>query len=676
MDFLKLPIVRFSICVALGIFFSRFYNLGTQIFYWLPLALFILALIYFLSRKQLIQSPFFALLTYVTFFLVGFADFQLQLPAFQIKNYVHFISEDKPSQLLQLKITENLKPDLYNEKFLAEVISVENQDTKGKILLNLEKDTIGKNLVADDILLVSGKVLRIEKPSNPDQFDYGEYLKMLGASTQLKIGQQDIIKLKKGKPSLRGFALNIRRNIISKLEKSKLKTDERAIVQALVLGERRDINNQMYKDYAAAGAIHILAVSGLHVGILFFILKFLFRPFRYSRYGKVFSAIAIILLLYGYALIAGFSPSVVRASTMFSLFIVADRLIKRPTNSFNTLFLSFLGLLLFNPMWLFHVGFQLSYAAVFSILLLQPKLSELYRPKNRFIKYYWNIITVSIAAQLGVLPLSLYYFHQFPGLFLFTNIIVLTFLVPIFCIGILVILFTIVNILPDWLVTIYNGIISWLNRFIRFVSRQQDFIFEEIHFSMLSVISCYLLIFSLSFLLKKIDFNKMVFFFGSVSVVIGFIILDKKNIENNELVIFQKSRATLIGIKQNDTLMVLRDSSESNIKDATFIKNYRIANSIKAYSEETIPDFFKYKKKSFLILDSLGIYPKLSNIDFVLLRNSPKVNLERLIDSLKPKTIIADGSNYKTYAGRWQKTCEKRKVPFHSTYINGAFVIK
>jgi len=676
MDFLKLPVVRFSICVAVGILCSRFYTIQTPLFYWLPLVILLLATVYFVSRKQLIQNPFFALLTYLTFFLIGFADFQLQLPDFQDKNYVHFISEEKSSQLLQLKITESLKPDFYNNKFLAEVISIENQETKGKILLNLKKDSIVPNLVADDMLLVSGKVLNFEKPSNPDQFGYGEYLKMLGAFAQLKIDQQDIIKLKKGKPTLRGFALNIRRNIIEKLEKSKLETNERAIIQALILGERRDINTQMYKDYAAAGAIHILAVSGLHVGILFFILKFLFRLFRYSQYGKMFSAIAIILLLYGYALIAGFSPSVVRAATMFSLFIVADQLIKRPTNPFNTLFLSFLGLLLFNPMWLFHVGFQLSYAAVFSIILLQPKISNYYWPKNKFLKYYWNIITVTIAAQLGVLPLSLYYFHQFPGLFLFTNIIVLTFLVPIFCFGLFIILLAIINVLPNWLVAIYNEIILWLNTFIRFISKQQDFLFEEIHFSMLNLISVYLLIFSLFFLLNKISVNKMLFFFGSLAIFMGCLILDKKEVSNNELVIFQKSRSTLIGIKQNDILTVLKDSSEENIKDATFIKNYRIANGINHYSEEPLADFFKYNEKRFLILDSLGVYPNLGIIDYILLRNSPKVNLERLIDSLKPKTIIADGSNYRTYAERWQKTCEKRKVPFHSTYNNGAFVIK
>src|SRR5690606_7904768 len=172
------------------------------------------------------------------------------------------------------------------------------------------------------------------------------------------------------------------------------------IIQALVLGEKKDIDKNLYNEYAAAGAVHILAVSGLHVGILYFILAFLLNPLKRIKSGSYLHAIIIVLLLWGFAMLSGLSPSVTRAVTMFSFFAVAG-IFGRQTNTLNTLFLSFLTLLIINPMWLFQVGFQLSYLAVFFIVWLQPIFYKVGYSKSRIIRKIWTIISVTIAAQIG-----------------------------------------------------------------------------------------------------------------------------------------------------------------------------------------------------------------------------------------------------------------------------------
>ncbi len=430
----------------------------------------------------------------------------------------------------------------------------------------------------------------------------------------------------------------------------------------------------MYSDYAAAGAIHILAVSGLHVGIVYFILQFLFSPFNLFRKGKLIIPILIVICLWVFAFITGLSPSVVRAVTMFTFFAFA-KIINRDTNAINTMFLSYFVLLLINPMWLFHVGFQLSYLAVFFILWIVPMINRMYYPTNYFLKKVWGIITVTIAAQIGIIPLSLYYFHQFPGLFFLTNIVILPFLGILLGFGILIIVLAVFNILPEWIAISYNYIIKQMNGFINWIAHQDSFLFQDIHFSSEKVLASYVLIIS-SIILWKIKSQKgFIYCFIGLSLLIGIFVFDEFSNSNNEFIVFQKSRKTLIGFKHGDNFVLFRSDTNSIYKNSYPLKGYRIANDINNYSEGNLPSILSYNHKNILILDSLGIYPKNSEIDIVLLSMSPKVNLERLIDCLQPKLIIVDGNNYKSYVSRWKKTCEEKKLPFHYTGIEGAFVL-
>jgi competence protein ComEC len=188
------------------------------------------------------------------------------------------------------------------------------------------------------------------------------------------------------------------------------------VVSALILGQQQDISKEILKDYQYAGAIHILSVSGLHVGFILLFITFLLKPLRKDKLGNTIRLLTIIISLWGFAILAGLSPSVVRSVTMFS-FVAVGMYLKRSTNIFHTLLVSMFLILFFQPSFLFDVGFQLSYLSLFFILWLQPVISNLWEPKNKIVSYFWDILTVSFAAQIGAFPLSIFYFHQFPGLF-------------------------------------------------------------------------------------------------------------------------------------------------------------------------------------------------------------------------------------------------------------------
>ncbi len=674
MKFINFAVVKFSVLLVLGILTAHYFPITTFLFKYLLALLFGVAILWFWARKQLIQMVFFGIVTYLCFFAIGYFSYQIRLPQFQTDHYSHFVSENK-AELLQLKITQNLKPDNFNWKYFAEVNAINGLPAAGKILLNVSKDSLKESFSANEVLLVYAPISEIPKPQNPHQFDYSKYMKSLGVYGQLRVSEKEILKIKSGNQTLRGIAQNIRDEIVKKLQNTKLKTDERAIIQALVLGEKKDIEKNLYNDYAAAGAVHILAVSGLHVGILYILLAFLLKPLTRWKFGVYFHVVLIVLLLWGFALLSGLSPSVTRAVTMFSFFSFA-KLSNRETNSINTLFLSFLALLIVNPLWLFQVGFQLSYLAVFFIVWLLPIFYKAGYSKYWIVRKIWTIVAVTVCAQIGVLPLSLFYFHQFPGLFLLTNIVVLPFLTLLMCGGILIVILSTLEILPDWLASSYNFLIEGLNGFIHWVAVQDEFLFKNIHFSTLKVIGAYLVIIVFALFIKKLNYNRLIILLLAISAFISIFIYDEFKTSVNQLVIFQKSKETVIGYKKGKDFIVFNNDSTKNNSENYPIKSFKAAINIDTYFEAKLPQIFQYKSKNILILDSLGIYPKQKNIHTLLLTHSPKVNLNRLIDSLSPKQIVADGSNYYTYVKRWEETCKIKKLPFCHTAKKGAFSIE
>ncbi|WP_255702612.1 ComEC/Rec2 family competence protein [Antarcticibacterium sp. 1MA-6-2] len=357
---------------------------------------------------------------------------------------------------------------------------------------------------------------------------------------------------------------------------------------------------------------------------------------------------------------------------MFS-FVAIGMQLNRRTSVLNTLFISLLVLLLINPQYLTQVGFQLSYAAVLSIVLIQPHLFNLYKGESRFIKYLWGILSVTIAAQIGVLPLSLFYFHQFPGLFFVSNLLILPFLGIILATGILVMLLSLLNLLPELLANAFSWMIKTLNSIVELVAAKEDFIFQDISFSLTLCITSYLLVAGFILLLKKISYRRIMFLLIAIAVLQISFISEEFSAESTEVYVFHKSRNTVIGVKTEKELQLFHDFENAAIS-FSFIKNYSVEKDIEEIKNLPLKNLFNIHHAVMLRIDSSGIYRiRGLNPEIILLTNSPRVNLERLINILQPKIIIADGSNYPSVVSRWKKTAEKMKLPFHATGEKGAF---
>ncbi|PCH53937.1 MAG: competence protein [Flavobacteriaceae bacterium] len=677
-NFLKFVPIQLTFFLILGIFVGKNYNFQPiQLVIIVDFLLLLLGFQYFRANKQFKLSITFTILVFLISFFIGISSITYKN---QLNKKLHYSNSSEfilnKTLFVLIEIQKILKSTTYSNKYEAKVLQLNNKNTIGRILVTIERNTIDNQLHVDDNLVVKTSFLNISKPKNPYGFNYKKYLQNQQIHHQIHLRKSDFLILQNNSETLKGFASKIRESINTSLKNNGFKDDELAVINALLLGQRNTISSDLLKSYSGAGAVHILAVSGLHVGIILGLLILLFKPLHYFKNGKIIATLFIIILLWIYAIIAGLSASVVRAVSMFTALTIGLHLIQR-SNVYNTLVISMFFLLLFNPFYLFEVGFQLSYLAVFSIVWIQPKLYNLWKPSYWLPDKIWQLFTVSIAAQLGVLPLSLFYFHQFPGLFFLSNLVIIPFLGLILTAGILIITLATFDILPPFLGDSYSYVIQLMNRFVEWISNHEFFVIQNISFSLMLMIACYAFIFITIKWIEKRVFYRFVLVLILLTIIQSIFVFEKYKLQYiNELIVFNQSKKSIIGVRFGDKLTV-SCSDSINQKNYT-IKSFLIGSGIgEEFESFPTKNLFKFKNEIVLVVDSLGIYEyKSISPSIVILQKSPKINLERLLKVLHPKILIVDGSNYKSYIDKWAQTCLKNKTPFHSTMQKGAYILK
>lgn len=678
MKSINTPFIRLCLIFAAGILTGFYIGISPHIILTITgIAFLVFLAAYLRAGKLFLQDMLFGSATFLLFFLTGILTTVLHLPENQPDHFINQIKTEEGAvreALLLVQIQEELKPDLYNRKFVAGVKRFNNKKTHGRTLLLFPKDSLAPDPEPGDLSIYIGDLQQIAAPMNPHQFNYRNFMENRGIFYQTRIVPENY-RWVGSDSQLSGFAEKLRRRISNALREQKFSQQELAIIEALLLGQRQQISEETYFNYAAAGVIHILAISGLHVGIILFILHWILAPLAQIKGGKILRVVITILLLWSFAVLAGLSPSVVRAVTMFTFLAIALQM-RRRTSAVNTLFLSLMVLLLVRPQNLFEVGFQLSYLAVLSIVLFQPLIYGLWEPRFKLMKYFWGLFSVTLAAQAGVLPLSLFYFHQFPGLFFLSNLVILPFLGIILGTGLLVMVLAALDILPSFLAEVLGGMIHTLNKFVHWVAQQEGFMFADIPFSGFQAMAFYFLLIALFLLLKSPGYKKIMALLATIAVLQLTFYYEKWSTSTKELIVFHKSRNTFIGKKEKQTLYLAHDAA-ADLMQINQITDYIVGERIENIKPAPLQNVYAFGEKTLLVVDSIGVYsiPDLAP-DILLLSNSPRINLERLLVGYQPELIIADGSNYSSLVERWEKTAKQAEILFHFTATHGAFRLR
>ena len=422
------PIFRLTVFLAAGIFLSdRFLS---DMFSWeyvfgCSVSFFVLSLFSF--RTSLFPGRFrFGCLVSAAFFFLGGSlvlyERESVVCEWDSRPQLYWgLVDDVPhrrGKTMQAEVEVSYCQDV------ADTVSVKRRIGRS-VLLSWIPDTLaGPAISIGDSICFYAKISRPVSLEEITGFDYGEYLmrQRIGGTGIAFAG--NIMCTKKNELSFAQYALEVRQDIVELYRDWGLEGDVLAVVSALTIGDRGGLTPELVSVYNATGASHVLSLSGLHIAILAGILFFLFRPLHCLPYGRVCSSVFIVLFLWIFAFVSGLSSPVVRSVIMFSLYIVSRFMSKERLSGAFSVSLSAFLMLLYNPFYLFDISFQLSYVAVYSIILFYPLFARLINMGNRFVRYVWEVMSVSLAAQLGTFPLILFYFGAFPTYFLLANLVV------------------------------------------------------------------------------------------------------------------------------------------------------------------------------------------------------------------------------------------------------------
>lgn len=676
MKALQFPIIKVAIFVILGILFSFYNNPKPNLaFSMLLVGFLVFAFSFILSLNQYSKKTLFGISTLLLSFLIGLTAQVIQNQINNKNHYINQINKLEKLHFIEITLKEKLKFSEFNNRFLANVNRLDNKISEGKIILNIRKDSTNLNAVdIGSILKITAKINKNKPIKNPNQFDYGKYLENKNIFAQVYCNENEIQISNKINKDIWYYSAKFRNTIIHNLEKKGFGKDELAVIVALILGQQQDISQEILEDYQLAGAVHILSVSGLHVGFILVFIGYLLKPFPNTRKWKINKLIIVIISLWIFGFIAGLAPSVLRSVVMFS-FVAFGRYLGRGINVYNTLLVSALLILLYQPSYLFDVGFQLSYISLFFILWLNPLIYDLWQTKNKILNFFWEIMSVSISAQIGAMGLSIYYFHQFPGLFFITNMIILPVMGFILGYGVFVMILAYFDFIPVFLIKILEYSIWFLNQIIAQIASFEQFILTDIAMNKTMLCAIYLMIFSIIIYLKKPNFTKMIVaLIGIILFQISIFSSKFYHQKQQELIVFNANKQSIISerISQNTTVYANNSLFKTN-KINSNINQYLVGNFSKIVLQKIIPKLLFFKNKKILILDNNLINPENLNPDVMIITNSPRLNLERFLQVCKPKIIVADASNFKSYVKVWKSTCEKSAVEFHSTSEKGYF---
>lgn len=411
-----------------------------------------------------------------------------------------------PKEEAVYRLRVNDFPEVRERTFLCRVWLKERHDSLGihpvnkQAILYFQRDSLSSRLQMGEELWVRSRISPPVSARNFDEFDYARYLIRKGISGTgfVASGHWQFSECRKEKEGiatvLYRLAASYRTQIENLYRRLGIEGDELAVLSALTLGDKTDLSESVRESYSVAGVSHVLALSGLHIGLLYALAFFLLRPLLLGgQSGRVLRSLLLILLLWLFAFFTGLSPSVVRSAAMFSIWALAD-LCGRQSFSLNTLALTAWLMLLVRPVWLFDVGFQLSFAAVLSILLFQPFLYRLCPVRHRAGTYLWGLVSVSVAAQLGTAPLVLFYFSRFSTHFLLTNLLVVPLVTLILYAAVVLLLLTPMSGLQAVAAVGLEKMLRMLNLLVRWVEQLPYASVDGIWLYPLEVAGCYLVL--------------------------------------------------------------------------------------------------------------------------------------------------------------------------------------
>ena len=529
------------------------------------------------------------------------------------------------------------------------------RSVKGRLLAYPEADQIIRE---GQLLLLSGSIREIPGPKNPEAFDNKRYrfFQNIHHQTRLREGEYRVV----GQEGIAWYQ-RWRKQQIERWKAHLTDPAVFSVASAMVLGYKAELPEEVRETYAQTGASHVLAVSGLHVGLIYLILSSIVGRFKWRP-----ARIAISLAgIWGFALVTGATPSVVRAATMFS-FVLAGQQLRRPISVFNSLAASAFLLLLIQPLWLFHIGFQLSYLAVLGIVFFQPRWYQLWIPPNGLLDKIWTLITVSLAAQMATLPLTLFYFHQFPVYFWLSGLIV----VPAapFIIGLGLALIAMQAIYPQWCwlpAEGLNGLIRLINYLLEVIQGWPGSLITGIYLPAGGLLLLLLALIMLGWIWERHQKRYLYILLLLLNgVAASRCLAEVHYFIRPKWIVYSIYGHTLVDYLHRGRLWTWKSGSLPEDREERIAGTYRQRHRIYRKKEAVIPERFAGEI----------VHPGLNaSSPFILISGNPAIIAGLAEMRGNALWVIAGGSNKRWALAKWEQLCQEKGWTFVDTGETGAW---
>ncbi len=664
--FQNIPFLRITIALIAGVIAAQYFVVNEILNLLILTAIFILLI--FINLKYRYSSlVYFGVLLNIFFFLLGIQanTIYYRKPLLHEKGVFSAIVLESPVE----------KPKSYKSVVkISEVILGDSvKPTSEKVIVYFGKTPEAENLEAGDRILFSQTPQLISPKLNPYDFDFKKYYerKKIFRQVYLRADKWQNTGLKKF--SLVCKAEKFRNKLIDIYREQPLDSVEFEVLSALTLGYSRELDPETRRVFSSSGAMHVLSVSGLHVGIIFTVLSFLLAFLKKKQWGKWIFVSLVVAILWFYAFITGLSPSVLRASAMFSVFIIGDNMNRR-SNIYNSLALTAFFLLLINPGNLFDIGFQLSYAALFGIVFLQSKFEKVIVIRNKVLKYFAALITVSIAAQITTFPITSYYFGQFPSYFWITNLFIIPLTGLLTPVGILLLFVYKIPVISVGIAFILNNILKLSLYLLSGV--------ENLPLSVLPVTITQLQLFLL--IITFIFFFRLLVKFRAttIKILIFLIILLNLSFIGNEIIRQRTSQIIVYDHLGKATLHLISGKTNYLITEADFQNDAGIRNSVNSTvrklgikppvilspDDSFVDENMLIKDHKIVFRDHIIVFgadsdPPVENTEHLIYINPPENFLKKKVTGLL--TIV--------FTGRKKIDGNNIQSEIYSTSINGAY---
>lgn len=547
-----------------------------------------------------------------------------------------------------------LKNKTYKTVAIIESIGTAQHEIKTniKIIVHVAVDSSSVGvplLTAGSYMATTIRPNPVPDTHNPGGFNYKLWLFRNEITHQLYLakGTWTLLPTKKSKQYLQV----LQQKISKRLQINITGKQEKAVAAALLIGYKQDIDSDLMKAYSNTGVIHVIAISGLHLGLIYGLLLSIFNWILNSTIKKWTAPPIILLVLWGFALLTGAGPSIVRAAVMFSFIVIAS-IVKQNSSILNALAASAFFLLLLHPFYLWDIGFQLSYAAVLSIVLYQKNIFDSLYFKYKWIQACWQLNALTLSAQILTLPLVVYHFHQFPNYFLLSNFIVVP-LSSIILYGCLFILpFGTIAYLGKALSVVTSLLISSMNWIIQKMNALPFATTSNLHINTAEVLLFFIIIVSVTLFIQS-QKNKWCFY-GLTALLLGCSIHNFNSIQEKSLTsltVWFVPKTSKVTIRYGQ----LKETTLPNGNSAFTIGHTRFLyiGQVPALKDSSI---------------------SISKVDILIVGNLPKSPLALLAKQFKGALYVFDSSIPLWKIESWKKEAEDLHLRHHFVSQQGAFV--